>query len=507
MPRKPPGGRVKKEHGMSDCIVSIDQGTTGTTVLVLDTRATVLGRGYREITQHYPQPGWVEHDPEEIWESVLIAARAALDSAGIGPDRVKAVGITNQRETVVAWDRATGKPCHRAIVWQCRRTAPQTERLKAEGLEPLFTQRTGLLLDPYFSGTKLAWLLDNVPGLRDDAEAGRIAAGTIDSWLIWKLSGGRSHVTDVTNASRTLLMGLETQKWDDELCRILSVPPRMLPEILPCDAVFGRVTGLSVLPEGVPVSGVAGDQQAALFGQACFSPGEAKCTFGTGAFMLMNTGSKPVMSTHRLLTTVAWRMGGCTSYALEGSAFIAGALVQWLRDGLGIISKSSEIEALAASVPDTGGVVVVPALAGLSAPHWRPEARGLIRGISRATTRGHLARAALVGIALQNAEILTAMEADAGQRLSSLKVDGGASANNLLMQIQSDLLDCRITRPAMVETTALGAAFLAGLGAGLYRDTGEIAAAWRADRDFVPGMDASERARVMETWHEAVSRA
>jgi len=492
---------------MSDCIVAIDQGTTGTTVLVLDTGANVLGRGYKEITQYYPQPGWVEHDPEEIWQSVITAANAAMQAAMIPKSRVKAIGITNQRETVVVWDRATGKPIRKAIVWQCRRTAPMTEKLKEEGREELFTRRTGLLLDPYFSGTKLNWILENTPGARQDAEAGRLAAGTIDSWLIYRLTGGKSHATDVTNASRTLLMDLASHKWDAELCEILDVPMKMLPEILACDALFGETSGVSCFLDGVPVAGVAGDQQAALFGQACFSPGEAKCTFGTGAFLLLNTGEKPVASTNRLLTTVAWKRGDKAFYALEGSAFIAGALVQWLRDGLGIIKKAKEIEALARSVPDSGGVVLVPALAGLSAPYWRADARGLICGISRATTKEHLARAALEGIALQNAEILTAMEADAGFRLKALKVDGGASSNNLLMQLQSDCLGCRIVRPKMLETTALGAAFLAGLGSGLYKDTGDIEQAWKTDRIFDPEMGEAERGKILARWREAVSKA
>ncbi|MBI5844714.1 MAG: glycerol kinase GlpK [Deltaproteobacteria bacterium] len=492
---------------MSDCIVAIDQGTTGTTVLVLDTEANVLGRGYKEITQYYPQPGWVEHDPEEIWQSVITAANAAMQAAMIPKSRVKAIGITNQRETVVVWDRATAKPCRNAIVWQCRRTAPLTEKLREMGHEALFTRRTGLLLDPYFSGTKLNWFLENTPGMRQDAEAGRLAAGTIDSWLIYRLTGGKSHATDVTNASRTLLMDLASHKWDAELCGILDVPMKMLPEILSCDARFGETQGVSCFPDGVPVAGVAGDQQAALFGQACFSPGEAKCTFGTGAFMLLNTGEKPVASTHRLLTTVAWKRGDKAYYALEGSAFIAGALVQWLRDGLGLIKKAKEIEALARSVPDSGGVVLVPALAGLSAPYWRADARGLICGISRATTKEHLARAALEGIALQNAEILTAMEADAGFKLKALKVDGGASSNNLLMQLQSDYLGCRIVRPKMLETTALGAAFLAGLGSGLYRDTGDIEQAWKTDRVFDPEMDEAGRGKILARWREAVSKA
>ena len=490
---------------MPDLICAMDQGTTGSTVLCMDAFSNVLSRGYCEVHQIYPKPGWVEHDPENIWQSMLEALKAAFAQGGAAD--VRAIGITNQRETVVLWDRETGKPYHNAIVWQCRRTSDMAARLKSQGLEPLFSQRTGLLLDPYFSGTKIAWMLENVPGLRAEVRSGKVAAGTIDSWLIFKLTNGASHVTDITNASRTLLMDLAKGAWDPELCRILGVPMEILPAILPSTEVFGVTHGVSGLPDGIPISGVAGDQQAALFGQACFVPGEAKCTYGTGAFLLKNTGESPVASKNRLLTTVAWKIGKKPVYALEGSAFIAGAAVQWLRDGLKIIKTSPEIEALAASVPDTLGVTFVPAFVGLSAPHWRPEARGVITGLTRGATAAHLARAVLEGIALQNVEILKSMEADSGQKMERLKVDGGASANNLLMQMQADLLGCEIVRPKVVETTAMGAAYLAGLGQGLYKDTGDILKAWRMDRAFTPQMDESERQAVLARWREAVQKA
>ncbi|MEW5733930.1 MAG: glycerol kinase GlpK, partial [Thermodesulfobacteriota bacterium] len=371
---------------MANLVLAIDQGTTGSTVLVIDTKSNVLGRGYREIRQIYPRPGWVEHDAADIWDSVLFSIGEALSQAGVTGADIAAIGITNQRETSIIWDRKTGNPCHNAIVWQCRRTAPEIAKLKEEGYEDLFVRKTGLVLDPYFSGTKIAWMLNNVRGLRADAEAGKVAAGTVDSFLVNRLTEGASHVTDVTNASRTLLMDLKTQQWDPELMQILRVPAALLPKILASVSDFGKTKNVPGLPDGIPISGIAGDQQAALFGQACFTPGEAKCTYGTGAFLLMNTGVSPVASKNRMLTTAAWKIGDTAAFALEGSAFIAGALVQWLRDGLGIIKKAPDIEPLARSVPDSGGVTLVPALAGLSAPHWRPDARGVICGISRATT-------------------------------------------------------------------------------------------------------------------------
>jgi glycerol kinase len=487
-------------------VIAIDQGTTGSTVLVLDERLHVRGRGYQEFRQIYPQPGWVEHDPEDIWSSVVAALQAAL--AGIDPATIDAIGITNQRETAVVWDRKTGKAVHNAIVWQDRRTAERCAELKRDGKETRVRERTGLTLDPYFSGTKVSWLLHNVPGVAAAARAGALAFGTIDSYLLWRLTGGAVHATDVTNASRTLLFDLHELAWSDELCEMLGVPRALLPAVVPSSGTCGRTKGVGVVRDGVPIAGLAGDQQSALFGQACFRPGDAKCTYGTGAFILMNTGDKPVASKSGLLTTVAWQLaGGELRYALEGSAFIAGAAVQWLRDGLGFFASASEVESLAKSVEDSGGVIVVPAFAGLGAPHWRPDARALISGITRGTTRAHIARATLEGIALQNVDILRAMERDSGRALGTLKVDGGAAANDLLMQFQSDVLGVAIARPELVESTALGAAFLAGLGVGTWQDQKQLEATWREQRRFTPSAD---RARVKEhlaRWDAAVAKA
>jgi len=488
-------------------VISIDQGTTGTTVLVLDEELRVRGRGYREFRQIYPQPGWVEHDPDDIWGSVTHALGAALAEAKLGPSDVAAIGITNQRETGVLWERASGRPVHNAIVWQDRRTADFCAQLKQEGREARVRERTGLTLDPYFSGTKLRWMLDHVSGARTKGERGELAFGTIDTYLISRLSGGAAHVTDVTNASRTLLLDLHDLAWSDELCGIFGVPRAVLPEVRSSAEVFATTRGVPGLADGIPIAGVAGDQQSALFGQACFDPGEAKCTYGTGAFILMNTGAAPVASKSGLLTTVAWRIPGELAYALEGSAFIAGAAVQWLRDELGFFSSANEVEELAASVPDSGGVVVVPAFTGLGAPHWRPGARGLITGLTRGTSRAHLARATLEGIALQNVDILRAMERDSGRTLTTLKVDGGASANNLLMQFQSDVLGVEIVRPQFVETTALGAAFLAGLGAGVWKSKDEIRRTWREDRRFAPSGDRARVAAHLAAWETAVTKA
>ena len=492
---------------MSRHILSIDQGTTGTTVLVLDEALSVLAKVNQEFPQIYPQPGWVEHDPEAIWASTQATISGAIDKAGIEAASIAGIGITNQRETTVVWRRSDGRPIHNAIVWQCRRTANFCRELKEQGLEDLFRTKTGLVLDPYFSGTKVRWILDHVDGAKAQAEAGELAFGTIDSFLVNRLSGGTTHVTDVSNASRTLLMDLGTLTWDDELLGHMGVPRAMLPQICSSSEIYGTTSGLSVLPDGIPISGMAGDQQAALFGQVCFDTGEAKCTFGTGAFLLMNTGSTPVVSKSGLLTTVAWQVGDEVDYALEGSAFIAGAAVQWLRDGLGIINSASDIEALAASVPDSGGVTFVPALTGLGAPHWRPDARGLLCGLDRGVTRAHIARAALEGIALQNADILGAMETDSGVSLASLKVDGGAAANNLLMQFQSDVLGVPIVRPKMLETTALGAGLLAGLSTGVWSTRMEAASAWKQDRRFEPSMDGPERQGHLARWQAAVGRA
>jgi len=490
-----------------DHILAIDQGTTGSTVLVLDRALRLRGKGYQEFPQIYPEPGWVEHDPEDIWSSVVAALPRALKAAGVSADRIAAVGITNQRETALLWDRDTGQAAHNAIVWQCRRTAPLCRRLKEDGHEALFRARTGLVLDPYFAGTKVRWLLDEVDGLRGRAATGELAFGTVDSFLVWRLTGGACHVTDVTNASRTLFMDLASCEWDDELLGILGVPRALLPEIRSSSEVYGTTRGVPGLPDGLPVAGIAGDQQAALFGQACFAPGDAKCTYGTGAFILQNTGDRPVASESGLLTTVAWRLGEETTYALEGATFIAGAAVQWLRDGLGLIEQAADVEALAASVPDTGGVVFVPALVGLGAPHWRPDARGLVSGITRGTTSAHIARAALEGIAFQVAEVLDAMEADAGQRLETLKVDGGAAANDLLMQLQSDLLGVGTVRPKLVETTALGAACLAGLATGVWQGLDDVADAWEEDRRFEPTWDTAARTDALDRWRNAVAKA
>jgi glycerol kinase len=485
-------------------VAAIDQGTTGTTVLLFDQDERVRGRGYREIPQFFPAPGQVEHDPEAIWASVLAAlseARAQSPAA-----QIAAVGITNQRETTVIWERATARPVAPAIVWQDRRTAAACDELRAQGVEERVRRTTGLLLDPYFSATKIAWLLDHHPGLRERAERGELAFGTVDSWLIFRLSGGAAHVTDVTNASRTLLFDLHRLEWSAEMCDLFRIPGALLPEVRPSQGLLAQTRAVPGLPDGTPITGVAGDQQAALFGQGCVAPGDAKCTFGTGSFLLMNVGERPVLSRHRLVGTVAWQADGHTVYALEGSAFVAGALVQWLRDGLGIISAAPEIEPLAASVPDAGGVIIVPALSGLGAPYWRPEARGLIIGLTRGTTRAHLARAALEAIALQNVELALAMAEDAGRPLTSLRADGGAAANDLLMQIQADLLGTEIIRPAMVESTALGAARLAARGAGLDPGSagGESAGATTV---FTPRMTSGDRARALARWREAVARA
>ncbi len=492
---------------MSNHILAIDQGTTGTTVLVLDQNLTVLARVNKEFPQLYPRPGWVEHNPEDIWETTRSCIGGALTRAGVDVTDIAGIGITNQRETTTVWRRRDGRAIHNSIVWQCRRTAEVCANLKAQGLEDTFRTRTGLVLDPYFSGTKVKWILDHVAGARTQADTGDLAFGTVDTFLVWRLSGGDAHVTDVSNASRTLLMNLETLEWDDELLGHLSVPESLLPRICSSSEIYGRTRGLDILPDGIPISGMAGDQQAALFGQVCLEPGEAKCTYGTGAFLLMNTGTTPVASKRGLLTTVGWKIGGETTYALEGSAFVAGAAVQWLRDGLGIISNATEIEALAKTVSDNGGVTFVPALAGLGAPHWNPHARGLISGLDRGVNRGHIARAALEGIALQNADILDAMVADSGVNLSGLKVDGGAAANNLLMQYQADILDVPIVRPKMLETTALGAALLAGLGVGLWSSTAEAKAAWQEDRTFSPSMDDAERQAHLDRWNSAVGKA
>jgi glycerol kinase len=492
---------------MTRFVLALDQGTSGSTALVVDGEGRVRARGYAELAQRYPEPGWVEHDPEEIWATTVAAARSALASAGASGRDVAAVGITNQRETTIVWDRATGRPIHHAIVWQCRRTAARCDALRAQGLEPAVRQRTGLVLDAYFSGTKIAWLLDTVPGARRRAEDGALAFGTVDAWLVWKLTGGRVHATDVTNASRTLCLNLDTVDWDDDLLKALGVPRAMLPRLVPSSGIVAETADLGWLPAGVPIAGIAGDQHAALFGQACYARGSAKNTYGTGCFALLNTGPVPVRSQAGLLTTLAWKIGDVTTYALEGSVFIAGAAIQWLRDGLGLIAHAAESEALAASVPDTGGVFFVPAFVGLGAPYWDMYARGTIVGLTRGTTRAHLVRAALEAIAYQSRDVLEAMAADAGVAVDALRVDGGATANDFLCQFQADVMGVPVLRPAVIETTALGAAYLAGLGAGLWPSLDGLAARWTIERTFTPGMDASRRAALYDGWRRAVERA
>jgi glycerol kinase len=449
--------------------------------------------------------GWVEHDAQEIWASQAGVAVEALTRAGLHARDIAAIGITNQRETTVLWDRETGEPVHHAIVWQDRRTADACERLKADGAGPLVQQKTGLLIDAYFSATKIRWLLDHVPGARARAAAGKLAFGTIDSWLIWKLTGGRRHVTDVTNASRTMLFNIHTLQWDDELLRLFDVPASLLPEVRASSAAFGETSAAGL--GSVPIAGVAGDQQAALFGQMCRTPGMSKNTYGTGCFLLQNIGTTPTVSRRQLVTTVAWQIGDRTDYALEGSVFIGGAVVQWIRDGLGLVRTAADIEPLAATVPDNGGVYLVPAFAGLGAPHWDPFARGVIVGITRGTTAGHLARAALESIALQVADLLDAMRADAGIPVSELRVDGGAATNDMLMQIQADLIGAPVVRPAVTETTALGAAYFAGLAVGFWTSADEITGQWRIDRRFEPRMSAQEAGRLRARWADAVERS
>jgi glycerol kinase len=488
-------------------LLAIDQGTTGTHVLVVDDRLEVVGEAYREFTQHFPRPGWVEHDLKEIWKTVERCCKKGLADADIRPDMVTAIGITNQRETTAVWHRETGAPLARAIVWQDRRTADACAELKARGEEPRVRDATGLVLDPYFSATKLRWLLDNVDGLRTLAESGVLCFGTIDSWLVFRLTGGARHITDASNASRTLLYDLKGHGWSEDMLELFGIPPQILPEIRGCAELYGTTKGMDALPDGIPISGMAGDQQAALFGQACFRPGESKCTYGTGSFLLMNTGPQPVPSRNGLLTTVAWQLGSEVTYALEGSSFVAGAAVQWLRDGLQAIKKSAQVEKLARSVEDSGEVVFVPALAGLGAPHWRPEARGLLMGLDRSTHLGHVARALLEGIALQTYELAQVMTQDSGQPIPVLKVDGGASANDLLMQYQADILGTPVVRPRNLQTTAAGAAFLAGLGAGVWKDPEEIRGTWRAGKTFKPKMEDSARAHALAKWKRAVERA
>lgn len=487
-------------------ILALDQGTTSSRAILFDRQGNVLGVAQREFAQHYPKAGWVEHDADEIWETQLAVAREVLSKTATPPEKIAAIGITNQRETTVLWDRRTGKPLHRAIVWQDRRTADRCDELRQQGVAPRIEAATGLVLDPYFSGTKLEWLLNNVPGARSLADAGHLAFGTIDSWLIWNLTGGRLHVTDSSNASRTMLMRLQTGQWDDEMLQLLHIPGSVLPEIRHSSGVLG-MTDAEHLGIALPIAGVAGDQQAALFGQNCIHHGMAKNTYGTGCFMLMHIGDKPTPSKRKLLTSVAWSTQRGIEYALEGSVFIAGAAVQWLRDGLGIIRSSSEVEALAKSVEDNDGVYLVPAFAGLGAPHWDAYARGTIVGITRRTTAGHLARAALEGIAFQVADVLTAMEQDSEIQIRQLRVDGGASANDLLMQFQADIMQVPVVRPRIIETTALGAAYLAGLAVGYWSSMEEIESLWQAEKVFEPRMRADEAQQRRVRWAKALERS
>jgi glycerol kinase len=485
-------------------ILALDQGTTSSRALLLGPDGRVHGQAQTPIRQIFPKPGWVEHDPVEICSSQFGVAMEAFAQANASADSVAAIGITNQRETTILWDRKTGDPISNAIVWQDRRTSAFCDQLRADGHEPLIQQKTGLVIDAYFSASKIRWMLDNIPGVKQRAQRGELAFGTVDSWLIWKLTGGARHVTDVTNASRTMLFNIHAGQWDQELLALFEIPASLLPEVVSSSEVCGKTTGVL---KDIPIAGIAGDQHAALFGQMCMQPGMVKCTYGTGAFMLMNTGEKPVTSQRKLLTTIAWRVGGRTFFALEGSIFIAGAVVQWLRDELQIIRSSEEIEALAASVPDSGGVYLVPAFSGLGAPHWDQYARGTIVGLTRGTNRGHIARAALEGIAFQVADVLAAMQSDSGVTLQELRVDGGAACNNLLMQIQADLLGVLVTRPSIPETTVLGATYLAGLAVGYWPDQETIAKQWTADRQFTPAIDDAQRAERRVRWTRALERA
>lgn len=489
--------------GAKDQILAIDQGTTSTRAILFDREARVLAVAQRELEQHYPALGQVEHDPEQIWRDTLDVCGQVL--AQTDAARVAGIGITNQRETVVVWDRATGEPLHRAIVWQDRRTADVCTALKDSGAEEMVRQRTGLLLDPYFSAAKIAWILDHVPGARARAERGELACGTIDCFLLWRLTGGRVHATDATNAARTSLFDIHRQDWDEELCRLFRVPEALLPEVHDNSDAFGT-TASGVLPAELPIAGMAGDQQAALFGQACFSSGMAKSTYGTGCFMLVNTGEQPVMSKHRLLTTPAYRLGGRTTYAIEGSIFVAGAAIKWLRDGLGVIADAAQTDSLATRVPDSHGVYMVPAFVGLGAPYWDPHARGAVFGLSLDATGAHLARAALEAVAYQSLDLLAAVQGDVGRGAAAMRVDGGMAANNWLCQFLADILDLPVERPANIETTALGAAFLAGLQTGVWASLDDIARTWKSQDVFRPSMNAAARAVCIAGWRRAVAR-
>lgn len=490
---------------MDKYILALDQGTTSSRAIVFDHAGNAVSVAQKEFTQYFPKPGWVEHDPMEIWSSQIGVAQEAISALRLSRDEIAAIGITNQRETTIVWDAATGEPVHNAIVWQDRRTAEYCDSLKEKGLTGMIREKTGLIIDAYFSGTKIRWILENVPGARERAEKGELRFGTVDSWLVWNLTGGKVHVTDVSNASRTMLFNINTLQWDQELLDLLDIPISMMPQVRSSSEVYGETSG-DVFAEGVPVAGMAGDQQAALFGQMCTEPGSVKNTYGTGCFMLMNTGTEPIMSKNNLLTTIAWKIGDTVNYALEGSIFVGGSVVQWLRDGLGIIKSSSEVEELVRTVPDNGGVYFVPALTGMGAPWWDQYAKGGIHGITRGTTAGHIARAALEGIAFQTMDIVGAMEKDAGVRLSELKVDGGASRDNLLMQFQADILGADVIRPQVTETTAKGACYLAGLAVGFWDSVAEIKSQWLAERVFHPEAPEEKVNALKEGWSDAIRR-
>lgn len=491
---------------MEKYILAIDQGTTSSRAIIFNHLGHIKSVTQKEFTQFYPKPGWVEHSPDEIWSTQAGVIAEAIAQAGLTPISIAAIGITNQRETTVVWDRNTGNPIYNAIVWQDRRTADYCSKLKAEGYEKLFRDGTGLLLDAYFSGTKLKWILDNVDGARAKAEKGELIFGTIDSWLVWKLTKGKKHLTDVTNASRTLLYNIHSMEWDSEILNLLDIPLKMLPEVRSSSEIYGE-TSKSLFSNKIPISGIAGDQHAALFGQMCIKPGMLKNTYGTGGFLVFNTGDKAIASKNNLLTTIAWQINGKVTYALEGSIFIAGAVVQWLRDGLGIIKTSEEVEELAKTVKDNGGVYLVPAFAGLGAPHWDQYARGTITGITRGTKSGHFARAALEAIAYQTADVLKAMESDSGIKVGELRVDGGATANNLLMQFQTDILNIPLVRPKISETTALGAAYLAGLSVGYWDSLETISKQWSIEKRFEPQMDTDKIELLFKNWNKAVGRS
>ena len=487
-------------------ILALDQGTTSSRAIVFDKKGEIKSTAQKEFKQIYPKAGWVEHDGNEIWSTQAGVAAEAITSAGLNGSNIAAIGITNQRETTLIWDRKTGKPVYNAIVWQDRRTSDYCDQLKNEGLAEKFREKTGLILDSYFSATKIKWILDNVEGVREKAEAGELAFGTMDTWLVWNFTRGETHITDVTNASRTMIYNIHEMKWDEELLEILDIPKNLLPEVRQSSEIYGK-TKTTLFASEVPIAGIAGDQQAALFGQRCIDSGMVKNTYGTGCFMMMNTGEKPIKSNNNLLTTIAWQVNGKVEYALEGSIFIAGAVVQWLRDELGIIRKSADVEKLAASVNDNDGVYLVPAFAGLGAPHWDQHARGTMVGLTRGSNAGHIARAALEGIAYQALDVLKSMEADSGIDIKELRVDGGATANNLLMQFQSDILQAPVIRPKTLETTALGAAYLAGLAVGYWKDHNEINEQWQVDRRFEPEMEIKESERLIKGWDKALKAA